>query len=141
MEHPLTEEDLDDLRNLLGQGVTLPAGFETFMRMYNGGSFDESIYLAGPVGPVIINTCNSISKADPESIQAQLPYVREQIGSNLLPFADDPGGNCFLVGYGHTNHGRVYFWDHHTGELTELSESFDSFIDALVVFDPNDTTV
>lgn len=40
------------------------------------------------------------------------------------PFADDDCGNLFAA----SDDGCIAFWDHETGEITKIADSFDEFV-------------
>lgn len=133
-ECPLpSEADLDQFRALLGDNTTIPASFEEFLRTYNGGTFDECVFEETEEGPVVVSTFFPVSGSADESISRQLGYFQETVGDGYIPFADDPGGNYFLIGCSPDNAGVVFFWNHATHGMFEVSKSFSEFIDRLAL--------
>lgn len=60
---------------------------------------------------------------------AEAPYIAEV---RDIAFAADGCGNYFVLGQG----GCVQFWDHESGEFTELASSWSLFVSALYVPKP-----
>lgn len=46
----------------------------------------------------------------------------------FVPFADDQGGNCFLISMRKMDYGKVYIWLMDEKELTFVIDSFDALI-------------
>lgn len=130
--NPLTTTELHEFKALLGEGKVMPGAFEDFLKRYNGGVFDECVFIDTQEGPVVASTFFPVSSTEDESINRQLAYFREEVGDQYLPFASDPGGNYFLLGCNPDNEGVVYYWNHETRRVFEVAGSFDGFLRGLV---------
>ncbi|MBK9218696.1 MAG: SMI1/KNR4 family protein [Uliginosibacterium sp.] len=112
-------------------GQKLPDGFRLFLLEYNGGVFNESVFLDSPDGPVVVATFLPISHTAPESINVSFDYFQENGFPGFIPFGSDPGGNYFLLGFTESNLDNVYYWSHETMHATKIIDSFDDFINVL----------
>lgn len=134
----LTSEKIIELVNFekeLGVGHSMPEGLKKFLIKYNGGSFDECVFINGPMGPVVAAMFLPISSDENSSINKAFNYFQQEVADDVIPFASDPGGNYFLLGFKEENRNKVYFWDHARHKIYEISENFENFINSLVVDD------
>ena len=130
--NPLTATELREFKALLGNDKVIPGDFEDFLKRYNGGVFDECVFVGTQEGPVVASTFLPVSSTYDESINRQLAYFRDEVGDQYMPFASDPGGNYFLIGCNAENEGVVYFWNHETRRVFEVAGSFGEFLRCLV---------
>jgi len=128
-------EELFNFEKKLGIGFPIPEEFKKFLAKYNGGSFDECVFLDGPRCPVVVAMFLPFCDTESNSINSNFNYFHKEISDGVIPFASDPGGNYFLLGFKPDNKNKVYFWDHETQKSHELAENFESFVNALVVDD------
>lgn len=131
--NPLSEREWISFKSMIGPNFRIPKSYEVFMRKYNGGVFDESVFLNGPGGAVVVSTFLPISELGKNTVNSHFGYFSEVVGANYIPIADDPGGNYFLLDCSAEHSGRVVFWDHERRTLTELASSFEGFVNALLV--------
>lgn len=113
----LTQSDWSDFVNAItkymGENLVVPDGYKDFMFKYNGGSFDEYVLNNTPAGDIIVNYFNSWDKNEKTSLNTILENFNESyFGYGFIPFADDPGGNCFLLNLNSDGNGEVYYWLH-----------------------------
>lgn len=130
--NPLTAKELSEFKALLGNDKVISGDFENFLKRYNGGVFDECVFVDTQEGPVVASTFFPVSSTCDESINRQLAYFRDEVGDQYMPFASDSGGNYFLLGCNAENEGVVYFWNHETRRVSEVAGSFDDFLRGLV---------
>ncbi|WP_265094011.1 SMI1/KNR4 family protein [Cronobacter malonaticus] len=50
---------------------------------------------------------------------------------DFVPFADDQGGNCFLISMRKKDYGKVYIWLMDEKELAFVIDSFDALINEI----------
>lgn len=129
----LKPKELLNFEQNLAAEISLPEGFKSFLIKYNGGVFHESLFIDGPVGPVVVAAFMPISDEQPNSINKAYSFFKTEVGDGFIPFGADPGGNYFLIGSRAENLNKVYFWDHERQTTYELSESFEKFMNALVI--------
>jgi SMI1-KNR4 cell-wall len=127
--------ELADLEKNLTIGNSIPEGLKSFLIKYNGGTFNESLFINDPVSPVVIATFLPISDEASNSINKTYKFFKNEIGDGFIPFGCDPGGNYFLLGSKDINWNKVYFWDHERHLVNEISGSFEDFMNALIVDD------
>lgn len=116
---PAPEDKLHALERELG--CTLPADYREFLAACNGGCFKGDFWYNEPLADgrpadVGLHHLHGIRDRDCYSLLwARHCYQSEgeiRIPLDLLPIADDPGGNAICVGIGGEHYGKVFFWDH-----------------------------
>ena len=139
----LTKKDWGDFVNMvaeyMGEGLIIPDSYKEFMFKYNGGSFEEYVLNDTPVGDIIVNRFESWDVNKKISLQVILENFDEDYSDyGFLPFADDPGGNYYLLNLNVDGNGEVYYWLH-DGEFEDGDSKaliFDSFIDFINALEP-----
>lgn len=139
----LTKKDWDNFVNMvaeyMGEGLIIPDSYKEFMFKYNGGSFEEYVLNDTPVGDIIVNRFESWDVNKKISLQVILENFDEDYSDyGFLPFADDPGGNYYLLNLNADGNGEVYYWLH-DGEFEDGDSKaliFDSFVDFLNTLEP-----
>lgn len=142
-EVSLTSKDWDDFLNMvaeyMGEGLVIPDDYKEFMFKYNGGSFREYVLNDTAVGDVIVNNFDSWDNSKKISLQVILEnFDEDYFGYGFFPFADDPGGNHYLLNLNADGNGEVYYWLH-DGEFEDGDSKaliFDSFTDFLNALEP-----
>ena len=140
---PATEYDVSSLENKLG--ISLPSDYRQFLFSYNGGGRPDPCLF-----PIAGNTADDhgivewlyvINVEDQFDLVDVIEVYEERLPPELLPIAEDPGGNLICLSVSGPNRGKVYFWDHEgegkSGEASTYSnvyyvaDSFQAFIDSL----------
>jgi hypothetical protein len=134
--HPIDDEQWRSFEKILGEGLHVPDSYKKFMYLYNGGVFNESALFSVPWGPIIVSTFFPLFTEGRGSVTSQLKYFVEEYGPGYIPIADDPGGNYYLLGCGAENAEKVYFWNHEDETLTQIFDSFVTFLDSLAADEP-----
>ena len=105
----------------------------------NGGSFVEYILKDTPAGDLVVSSFYPWDKDREISLNVVLENS-EEINEGFLPFADDPGGNYYLLNLNHEGNGQVYYWLHDSefenGDNKVLL--FDTFANFLNSLQPED---
>ncbi len=70
-----------------------------------------------------------------QEVRRSFALLKDELGGTLLPVASDVVGNYVCLGLGEERSG-VYFWDHETGCIDLLADTFSAFLEALRPFDP-----
>ena len=125
--------ELSNLEKKLGKTNQIPDGLVEFLKKYNGGSFEECVFFDSPKGPVVAASFLPVSPDENTAITKIFDFFVQELKSNFIPFASDPGGNYFLLGVENEDRNRVYFWDHESHEFYEIAASFEYFLNALQV--------
>ncbi|EAX8474650.1 SMI1/KNR4 family protein [Salmonella enterica subsp. enterica serovar Kua] len=125
-EKKLTSDELSEFSRYFDGKV--PLSFINFYIKFNGGyppDNDEGNFF-------LLGGFNSIKYGDlpVERIYSDLVDDFPDL-KNMIPFAYDEGGNCFLLSLKDENHGYIYIWLMDEKELVFISESFDIFINKL----------
>ncbi|MDO4228705.1 MAG: SMI1/KNR4 family protein [Capnocytophaga sp.] len=141
----LTEKDWDDFVDMvaeyMGEGLIIPDSYKEFMFKYNGGSFSDYVLNGTSAGDTIVSWFYSWDKNKTSSLQVILENFDEDYsGYGFLPFADDPGGNCYLLNLNPDGNGEVYYWLHddefENGDNKALI--FNNFVDFLNALEPEE---
>ncbi|MGF6439160.1 SMI1/KNR4 family protein [Kosakonia cowanii] len=122
-EIDLTPEDLVEVEKKFNW--KFPKAFKEFYFRYNGGDLadeyaDNHFLLSGFI-PFKYGSA-SIERTYKDLVD-DFPALKE-----FVPFADDQGGNCFLISMRKMDYGKVYIWLMDEKELTFVIDSFDALI-------------
>ena len=143
----LSQEDIEEFENEVG--INFPEDYKSFMLESNGGTpkenwlydfFDE---VTEAENTSVIRKFFSLFKDE----SAKFGNIRkiynimtgeETIPADMLPIADDSGGNVIAISLNKADFGYVYFINHEYDDLdtgylvkSKISESFSGFLDAL----------
>lgn len=125
-EKMLVQNDFSELEEIIKK--PLPAQFKNFYLVNNGGYLPEdnsdNPFLLG--GFIAIKYGRVPVERTYERLISGFPELKE-----MIPFAYDDGGNCFLLSLRDKDYGKIYIWLMDEKELTFVSESFDEFINKL----------
>jgi cell wall assembly regulator SMI1 len=111
-------------------GRKLPPGLVAMYEAHDGVKEDECSVLAAMRAPKDAQWARYMWWLPTMGAEAQLDMMRD-IGDwppELLPFAQDAGGNLLVVDL---ESGQVSAWDHETWETTKLSSDLDAWFTAL----------
>lgn len=111
-EPPPSAEQVDAFER--AAGFALPADLRTFLTDC-GAVIEMSVHNGYWVGGVE-GLARCIGRGD---------FPRSVAGEPVAPVATDGGGNAFLL----SSSGRVWRWDHETGNLSEVASSFAGFME------------
>jgi hypothetical protein len=129
---------------------SLPTAYREFLLTYNGGSPEPCGFLYQNQGKsyrAIANRFLGIQDGSYSLYEDLLTYKEREkrVPDNLIPIADDPGGNLICLSVSGSDCGKVYFWDHDLesdyGEEPDYSNvyfianSFEEFFQNLTEFD------
>ncbi|WNY83071.1 SMI1/KNR4 family protein [Cronobacter dublinensis] len=122
----LTQEDFAEVEKKFNW--KLPATFKKFYLHHNGGGLtdeyaDNEFLLSGFI-PFKYGSA-SIERTYKDLVD-DFPTLKE-----FVPFADDQGGNCFLISMRKKDYGEVYIWLMDEKELAFVIESFDALINEI----------
>ncbi len=128
-------------------GLVLPEDYKAFLLLNNGGRTTLYVLRAGNVGPVIVNDFFGLDPGSPLDLDDNVLSYKGRVPAGFLPFANDPGGNVFLLALADENRGSVFFWDHerepqeeglHWRDYPNLYSLSDSFTDFLGMLEHDD---
>ncbi|MEG3895990.1 MULTISPECIES: SMI1/KNR4 family protein [unclassified Microcoleus] len=99
-------------------GMQLPQNYINFLLSHNGGfpeigGFVYRSEAANRLG--VVNRFLGIHSGKYDNLDDYLMLYKERekrIPSNLIPIANDPGGNLICLSIDGSDLGNVYFWDH-----------------------------
>ncbi|ELY2857458.1 SMI1/KNR4 family protein [Cronobacter dublinensis] len=122
----LTQDDFAEVEKKFNW--TLPTTFKEFYLHHNGGELtdeyaDNDFLLSGFI-PFKYGSA-SIERTYKDLVD-DFPALKE-----FVPFADDQGGNCFLISMRKKDYGKVYIWLMDEKELAFVIDSFDALINEL----------
>jgi hypothetical protein len=129
---PLTPDALDAYAQQ--HSIELPGSLRRQLLEQNGGAPWQEFCVRLPGGTFeVVASFFGVGMAD-QSLELawMVATFAGRVPDGMLPFADDPGGNLYLL---HED-GSVWFWDHeqegHPEALMPVADSFDGFIAALL---------
>lgn len=147
----LSEKDLCLLEESLN--VELPNDYRNFLLRHNGGlPVENSVRIFENklgINSAAIGYFYSVGTKT-ENIEVCLNIISDRIPEKLIPIADTPNGNYFLISANPHNYGKIYYKDHETEDITQpdwaknilpesmikIADSFSEFVDNL--YDPNE---
>jgi hypothetical protein len=112
-------------------GRSLPADYKEFVREYGQCGFEA--YVAAPVEPrfplgtrCMITAFFGMRVDHDYFVLKERETYRGRMPLHVLPIAEDPGGNIFVLSGGGDDHGAVFYWDHEhvdlpRGRVTEMA--------------------
>jgi cell wall assembly regulator SMI1 len=129
----------DDYRNFLMQhngGYPEPDGFRYYSR-YPGNYFGDSVN----VERAMVDRFLALYDGEYNNLQNYREMYQGRVPSEMLPIANDPGGNLICLAIRGNNLGKVLYWKHEEeadeGEVANYSniyfvaDSFVQFVDSL----------
>ncbi|ABQ03928.1 SMI1/KNR4 family protein [Flavobacterium johnsoniae] len=124
-EQKLTIKEIIEFEKLFN--CLLPDSFKDFYLLNNGGFLPEENY-----NRFILGGFNSIKygKLPIERIYKDLIEDFNNL-NQMIPFAYDYGGNCFLLSLKKENSNSIFLWLIDEKELVFVCQSFDLFISYL----------
>jgi cell wall assembly regulator SMI1 len=140
-------EDIAEFENEVG--IKFPEDYKRFMLKSNGGTpkeewlydFFDEVTEAENTSVIreffSLFSDNSVKMSNLREIYKIMTY-EETISTDMLPIADDPGGNIIGISLNKDDFGYVYFINHEYDDLdtgylvkSKIAESFSNFIGAL----------
>lgn len=128
---PVTESDLSRFTNVFGR--ILPNDFKEWVLKHNGACPEPAEIKVGADLSISINSFVSFSEIDSPNVFSTLSMLKHRIQDDMLPIADDPGGNYIALRYSKSEKNPdVVFWDHEESEaalaVKPIAKSFSEFI-------------
>ncbi|ALB65086.1 hypothetical protein AFK67_00685 [Cronobacter dublinensis subsp. dublinensis LMG 23823] len=122
----LTQEDFVEVEKKFNW--KFPRAFKEFYLHHNGGELadeyaDNDFLLSGFI-PFKYGSA-PIERTYKDLVD-DFPALKE-----FVPFADDQGGNCFLISMCKKDYGKVYLWLMDEKELAFVIDSFDMLINEI----------
>ena len=121
-------EDVNEIKKFeIQKGVKLPRDLRLCIIANNGGRPDRKVFDTTVSKGRMIKKLLSLNYGDVENIWDAY-NVMQQEDRDLIPFANDPGGNfiCF-----NKDSGEIYLWLHETDTVEYVAESFEDFLGKL----------
>lgn len=131
---PYGECDLERLHSLESLvGTRLPVDLVGWLRDVNGGEPKyKCIEISKDWGISEINNIYGLNEGpDHKQIDKCNSWLKDNLKDGLLAFADDPGGNQFTVCLRESGFGQIFFWDHETGDVFQIANNIQIFINEL----------
>jgi hypothetical protein len=141
--HPSPELIHNNLINTLEcfWDVKLPKSYKDFILSTNGGTPDKKIFFMSNGEEGSVKSFFGIIADYSYGLLERIKMFSERIPKNMLPIANDSGGNLILLSVRGADYGRLYFWDHNWeaeegkepaySNLTLVADSFNEFINSL----------
>ena len=107
----------------------LPAEFIDWLKISNG-RLPENIYylISRKIGHVKIHHVYGLNQGgDYNQIDKANSYLKGNLNPDLIAFADDEGGNQFVVSLVKRTFGKIYYWDHETEKIIKIAKSILNF--------------
>lgn len=133
-EGAITASEVEAIQRDLGR--RLPRAYLEFLAEFGGGQFDELISCRCDVAPpdstdgrVLISTF--LAGNGDGGIKVVTDRARSVgVPDDLQPIADTLTGSYFCLGTRPSREG-VFYWEHETGEVYRVSDSFEEMIQGL----------
>jgi SMI1-KNR4 cell-wall len=132
-------------------GMKIPQTYIDFLLNYNGGIPEPCgfVYRAEETNELgTVNRFLGLHSGKHDNLYDYLMLYKERekrIPSNLIPIANDPGGNLICLSIDGSDLGNIYFWDHDFEAENEteadysnvffIANSLDEFLQNLREFD------
>ena len=121
--------------------LKLPKSYKDFILSTNGGTPDKTIFFMRDGREGEIRNFFGIVPDYGRGLLERIKMFSGRIPKNMLPIANDSGGNLVLLSVSGSDYGKFYFWDHNWeaeegkvpdySNLTLIADSFDEFINGL----------
>jgi cell wall assembly regulator SMI1 len=142
-EASISASELEAIEKKLG--IHLPDQYRSFLLVHNGGRPTPSIFRyrneAGPYTDSEVDWFLAIQSKDYNDFETyydRYKIHRIRMPTELVPIADDPGGNVICIVVDGPKLGAVYFWDHEEEQdlpsyknVHLIANSFDEFMNLL----------
>lgn len=136
---PIFEADLLSLEARLS--ITLPQEYRHFLLLHNGGKpLQDCFHFKGETGPYTDSSVDSflaVHDGEHDNFEKQYLFCKSEglLANNLVPVADNPGGNRICLSISGSDANSVYFWDHEAidehdknANLHLVADSFNEFL-------------
>jgi hypothetical protein len=111
---PASQAMLDELRAYYDRPI--PADYLEFLQQANGGRFAANLVRlpADAGGDTVLNRVLPADRAAKSNVYGDYELYRsmDRVPTACIAFADDPGGNAFLLSLEPESQGAIFFWDH-----------------------------
>ncbi|EBR8266260.1 SMI1/KNR4 family protein, partial [Salmonella enterica subsp. enterica serovar Durham] len=119
-EKKLTHDEFYEFERYFSK--KFPDSFRNFYLENNGGYLAESAHPS----PLLFSGFISIKYGKVPIEKTYQDLIDDFLElKDMVPFADDEGGNCFLLSLRDKDYGKIYIWLMDEKELAFVSESFD----------------
>ncbi|WP_046246768.1 SMI1/KNR4 family protein [Hymenobacter terrenus] len=150
-QEPATLADIEAIEQQYG--FTLPADYKAHLLQYNGGwprDRDTFLQLDPVDGEHVERSVNQFKpvKNGDYTLESSLRSLRSELHDDLVPFANEAGGDQFVLSVGPEDYGSVYYISHEFYKppkrkemkqprqygkgVSFLAPSFTAFLDGLV---------
>lgn len=96
-------------------GVVLPPEYKQFLLKSNGGWPNPNVFEVPGwhgQGSVLDAFYGIHNGRKSEQLDSNCKTYEDRVPADLIPIADDAGGNNICIGWEGERTGKVYFWDH-----------------------------
>ena len=97
-------------------GIRLPEPYKQFLLKNNGGDADGGFFEVPGWGRTLVAYFNGIGLSGSYDLDGILDRIGYFFPKNLLPIADDPGGNQICISLADKTFGQIY-----SGRMTKVS--------------------
>lgn len=118
-------EDIKKIEDVLS--INFPHDFIDIVLFHNGAYPEKNIY--------------DMHDQKEKTVQCLVSCKNEQMGmldvvnyiniQNIIPFMKDPFGNYICFQFENMSNYQIVFWDHETGDIKKISDSFNEFLNML----------
>lgn len=131
-------------------GLVLPDAYRQFLLRHNGGKARDAFFTVPGWQKSHVSYFYGIGLDGAYNLEDILQQVAYFFPRSLLPIGTDPGGNEICLGLSGKATGKVYFWCHEAGELSDpaltdhhpglylLAPDWDTFLACLEEEPPHD---
>ena len=115
-QRKLFESEIETLENRYN--IRLHRDHKRLLLLCNGGQTDKCLSHFknnGTIKRCILNWLLSISDDEYDNLERYIKTFKinqKRLPDNLIPIANDPGGNLFCISTHGDDEGKIYFWEH-----------------------------
>jgi outer membrane protein assembly factor BamB len=106
---------------------SLPNGYKNLLIELNGGRPSKKLFKCTNGTEHVIKSFLSFNPEDKESIFKVNEWVKDQLPSDYIVFANDPGGN--FICFNRSN--EIFYWQHEDTIFLKIANNIESFIESL----------
>ena len=109
--------------------ISLPSEYKESLPLFNGGRPNLSCILTEDKKERVFKAFLSFNETDKENIFAAQEWLKSQIPSYLIAFANDPAGNYFCFDYSSPDNIKIVYWEHENQNIVKVCDHFSNLLD------------
>lgn len=112
-------------------GVILPEDYKQCISVNNGARPFPKYFDSRESQGRVFSGLLHYDFSENGSILDMFDWVKDRLPCCVFPFAKDPFGNLICFKYSGKVFNKIVFWDHETGNIEEICDTFSELLDLL----------